>query len=129
MSPSKEITILKKDYENICALVANIDNPTAVLLEEELDRADVVDVISEVNTIVSMGSVVSFVDELSDQELTLKLLYPKDMQKKIEHQKVSILAPIGAALIGLRVGQTIEWPLPNGKIKHLKVTSVFNESP
>lgn len=42
-------------------------------------------------------------------------------------RRISILAPVGAALIGLRVGERIAWPVPNGRDRHLEVVDVRSE--
>jgi regulator of nucleoside diphosphate kinase len=57
------------------------------------------------------------------KELVVTLVYPHDAD--IDENKISILAPIGAALIGLRVGQVIRWPVPSGKEKRLQVVAVL----
>jgi len=127
MNKSKELIISKNDHETLSVLVGNLETDTGLLIQEELDRATLVEDESLPENVVSMGSVVTFVDESNGQEMTIRLLYPHDMKIESAYQKVSVLAPVGAALIGLGIGHTIEWPLPNGKTKHLKVTSVFNE--
>ncbi len=52
----------------------------------------------------------------------MTLVYPKDAD--VDQGKVSVLAPVGSALLGLSVGQSIRWPLPGGTIRHLRVVSV-----
>jgi regulator of nucleoside diphosphate kinase len=43
----------------------------------------------------------------------------------MQARKISVLSPVGAALIGLRVGGEIDWPMPNGKLAHLEVMEVI----
>lgn len=125
---SPNLTISKKDYDKLIGIVMSVQTETAELLEDELNRAEIVNDESLLSKVVSMDSVVSFVDESStNNELTIQLVYPNRVEQEGAHQKVSILAPVGAALIGLKIGQSIDWPLPNGKTKRLKVTSVKNE--
>lgn len=126
MTKSQELVISRQDYENLSELAHNLRTNTGALLEEELARATIVDSKDIPNNVVTMGSIVSFIDETNNQTSTVVLLYPHEMNMESEYQKISVIAPVGAALIGLGVNQTIEWPLPNGKIKHLKVTSVDN---
>jgi regulator of nucleoside diphosphate kinase len=70
-----------------------------------------------------MNSVVRFVDEETHCEAELSLVYPNEAD--IEKMKISILAPVGTALLGLRTGQTIGWEMPTGKIRRLKVLSIL----
>jgi regulator of nucleoside diphosphate kinase len=56
------------------------------------------------------------------EKSTVCLVYPLDAN--IEEMKISILSPVGMALIGLRVGGKIDWPLPGGNIKNLQVIAV-----
>jgi regulator of nucleoside diphosphate kinase len=57
------------------------------------------------------------------KESEVTLAYPSDAN--LEKGRVSILAPVGAALIGLRIGDEIEWPLPSGKHRTYRITSVL----
>lgn len=125
MQSSRDLTIGKSDFERLMGLVNVVQTETSELLEEELERAQIVPDGNVSGDVVKMNSLVSFLDESTNKEMTLKLVYPEDLSSSTEG-KVSILAPIGAALIGLRVGQKIDWPLPNGRLKTLKVISVKN---
>lgn len=124
MTGSQDLVILKNDFERLISLVNTVQNETSELLEDELNRAKIVDRNSLPSDIVTMNSIVTFRDEAADKELTMKLVYPNEFNEKDGVQRVSILAPVGAALIGLRVGGSIDWPLPSGKIKKLRVLSV-----
>jgi regulator of nucleoside diphosphate kinase len=53
-------------------------------------------------------------------------MYPHQLGQS--NDAVSVLAPVGAALLGLRMGETIEWPLPNGRLRKLKVVSLSKHS-
>lgn len=116
------LVLKQSDFQQIASLIRSHDSETAQLLEEELNRALIVEDGELSGDVVVMNSKVTFADIDSGKESTVALVYPNDAS--IEKNSVSILAPIGAALIGLRIGQTIEWPLPNGKSKTLKVLSV-----
>jgi regulator of nucleoside diphosphate kinase len=91
-------------------------------LESELARADVV-LPSEVPPdVVTMNSRARFVDEDRDEEIEMTLVYPRDAD--VDRGRVSVLAPVGAALLGMSVGQSIEWPLPHGGTRRLRVSAV-----
>ncbi|MNL89062.1 Regulator of nucleoside diphosphate kinase [compost metagenome] len=49
-------------------------------------------------------------------------MYPKDAD--VTKSCISVLAPVGVALLGLRVGQAIKWPMPNGDLRQLQVTGI-----
>lgn len=122
MSEAPPLVISQEDFEKITAILFNARFEIAELLEEELSRAKLVPASEVPADTVGMGSQVTFVDLDSNEEYTTTLVYPHESD--IQQNKVSILAPIGAALIGLRVGQTINWPLKNMKVRRLKVTAV-----
>lgn len=125
MTRLQDIVILKNDFDRLMSLVGSVYSETSELLEDELNRAKVVDARDLPKDRVTMNSVVTFFDEAANKELTIKLVYPNELkQEEDKIQRISILAPVGAALIGLQVGQSIDWPLPNGKVKTLKVLSV-----
>jgi regulator of nucleoside diphosphate kinase len=81
-------------------------------LLDELGRADVVEPAQMPPTVVTMNSKVKFVFESSNEEFCYTLVYPKDLDGQPD--KISILAPVGSALLGLSVGDHIEWPGPKG---------------
>jgi regulator of nucleoside diphosphate kinase len=116
------LIILQEDFYKISA-VLSIAKPEIVdLLEEEFARARLVAKDQLPEDIVTMNSIVTFVDLDSKKEQKMKLVYPHDADAG--EGRISILAPVGAALIGLRAGQTIDWPMPNKTTKHLLVTDV-----
>lgn len=73
-----------------------------------------------------MESEVVFRDDISMQERSVTLVYPEAAD--VDTGKISILTPIGAALIGLSVGQTIEFQTPGGRWRSLTVMRVVNPS-
>jgi regulator of nucleoside diphosphate kinase len=56
-------------------------------------------------------------------ELEMTLVYPRDAD--LASGRISVLAPVGAALLGLSVGQSIEWPMPHGGTRRLKVSAIL----
>lgn len=114
--------ITQSNREKIASILPIAREDIAALLEEELERANIVSDEDLPTDVVSMNSTVKFLDLDTDKESTVQLVFPQDTN--IAENKISILTPVGSALIGLRVGQTINWPFPNGKVKQLKVISV-----
>ena len=81
-------------------------------LMSELDRAEMVEPWEMPSDVVTMNSRVRFSFTGLDQALTMTLSYPKDMHDS--DQQLSVLAPVGTALLGLRVGSCISWQRPDG---------------
>ncbi len=93
----------------------------AALLAQEVDRAHVLGKGRQPVDLVCMGSETTFEDD-SGRVQRVTLVYPRDAD--ISEGKISVLTPIGAALIGLKVGQTITWETRTGEIKRLTVREV-----
>ena len=94
------------------------DTDAADALEEELDRAEVVEPTALPTDVVSMNSTVHLQECRSGREFELTLVYPEDAG---EAGRISVLAPIGSALLGLSVGSEIDWPLPDGRVARIRV--------
>jgi regulator of nucleoside diphosphate kinase len=125
MDTRTPITLSKLDVERIEALLeapALRDSPVAKKLHEEFDRAEIVEPAKMPHDVVSMNSSADCVDESSNRHHTLTLVYPKDADA--DAGKISVLAPVGSALLGLRVGQSIDWPGNDGRTLKLKVTAI-----
>ncbi|WP_114241021.1 nucleoside diphosphate kinase regulator [Dyella sp. C9] len=124
MSSKPPIVISRLDLERIEALLERMPPVQAVqyeALRAELDRAEVVEPSAIPADVVTMNSVVTFQDEDSSDELTISLVYPNGAGAP---GAVSILAPVGSALIGLKVGQRIDWPTPDGRVRSLRVLDI-----
>lgn len=118
----EQLLITDQDYERLSLLVQHATGDAAALLDEELARATVISQKEVPYDVVTMNSRIRFLDEETGKETEITLVYPKDAD--VTTGKVSILAPVGMALIGLRYGQSIEWPMPKGKSRRLKVMSI-----
>ena len=81
-------------------------------LERELDRATVVDSREVPPNVITMNSKVALVDVDTGEKMTLTLAFPSDAS--MENGRISVLAPIGTAMIGYRKGDVIEWEVPAG---------------
>src|SRR5690606_36965209 len=117
MSTRPNIVISSLDADRLEALLESLPNgafPGKAELEAELDRAEIVAPEKLPPTVVSMNSTVRFKVLSSGEEFSLKLVFPRDMDSS--GQKISILAPVGSALLGLSQGDTIEWPKPGGGV-------------
>lgn len=92
------------------------------LLLEELDRAEIRPASDVPGDVVTMGSTVAFAVEETGERRTVELVFPGDAD--IAQGRISILTPIGAGLLGLRVGQSIAWPDRGGHERILTIESV-----
>jgi regulator of nucleoside diphosphate kinase len=91
-------------------------------LAEELDHAEIVAPDAMPDDVVTMHSRCRFVsDSGAEQEVTL--VYPGE--EDVSSGKISIVTPVGSALIGLRVGQSINWQTNDGRTKKLTIKSVL----
>jgi len=91
-------------------------------LEKELDRAVIVDPKDIPADVVTMNTKLRLRDETSGEEMVLSLVFPADAN--LEKNRVSVLAPIGTALLGYRVGDIIEWEVPSGT-KTFRITETL----
>jgi len=91
-------------------------------LEAELERADVVEPKSVPPSVVTMNSTVRFRVESSSEEFELTLVYPGDVRE--DGSTISILAPVGSALLGLSKGDEIEWAKPGGGTLRVRIGDV-----
>ena len=126
MARSKpQITLSSLDLERIEALLAALPAsvfPGKAELQAELDRADVVEPQDIPPTVVTMNSTVRFAIVETGKEFCLTLVYPRDMDGSAD--RISILAPVGAALLGLSVGDELTWPGPGGKTMTVRVQEI-----
>lgn len=96
--------------------------PAATALQNEMDRADVIDPSDMPPDIVTMNSCLTCLTQEDGTEREITLVYPD--QADMGAGRVSVLAPVGTALLGLRKGQSIQWPAPDGKPLTLLVTGI-----
>lgn len=122
MKNEPQLILSEIDFKKISALLVLNQSDIFDLLEEELHRAEIVPIEKLPTDVVCMNSQVTFLDLESNKQSVVELVYPH--QVDIEKNKISVLSPVGAALIGLRAEQSIHWPMPNGKEKILKVIAV-----
>lgn len=125
MNTRPEITISSLDADRLYDLIDALPKNSfagKVELESELARANVVDPKEIPSTIVTMNSTLKFVIESTKEEFELTLVYPKDVDSS--GKKISVLAPVGSALLGLSQGDQIEWPKPGGGSFKVKLTEV-----
>lgn len=118
------IVITKRDADRLDSLLERLrgqEFPGRVQLETELSRASIVSSEDIPPNVVTMNSTVAF--RTGDgKEFSLKLVYPKDSDGSSE--KLSILAPVGSAILGLKEGDSISWPILGGTSVEVEIIRV-----
>lgn len=118
------IVVSNADYERLTDLAtASLERLPEVATEllDEMDRAKIVSDNNVPANVVRMGSTVTFRSD-DGRELTETLVYPVDEDS--DAHKISVMTPVGAALIGLAEGQSISWTARDGRSHQLTVEKV-----
>jgi regulator of nucleoside diphosphate kinase len=122
------IYITELDYNRLNGLIDRTrdrngtDREYLNKLEAELDRAEIVDPENIPSDVITMRSTVRLKDLVSGESATYSLVFPTEAN--FADGKISVLAPIGTAILGYREGDTIEWPVPSG-LRKLKVEEIL----
>ncbi|MCE8020983.1 nucleoside diphosphate kinase regulator [Halomonas sp. MCCC 1A11036] len=126
MSSRPPIIINRLDAERLQRLIDQAndkDRFVADCLEEELERGEVIDPADIPTDVVSMNSQVQFTDLARNRQMIRTLVYPHALAST--EDGISVMAPIGAGLIGLRIGDEIDWPLPDGSKTRLRIDAIL----
>ena len=116
MTRTPRIVVTKDDYVLLRGLANHPD------LEAELGAADIVGSDAIAPDVVTMNSRVLYLDESTGERREVTLVFPHESDASA--RRVSILAPVGMALLGLSAGQSIVWPFPDGTSHDLRVLRV-----
>lgn len=112
------IFITEPDYKRLIDVIQaerqnkNVSSELLAKLGEELKRAKKIAPAKIPADVVTMNSTVLLKDLNTGKEMTLTLVYPSDAD--IKSHKISVLAPVGTALLGYKAGDIIEWNIPSG---------------
>ena len=130
MQPSnKQLVLLKDDYKLLLSYLrgsygkTTFDRRNAEALHAELKKAKLVNKDVFPMDVVRINSTVKVKAEGEDKMMELMLVTPD--KANIREKKISIMAPIGTALIGFRQGQRVKWLVPGGK-KTFTIMEVIN---
>lgn len=126
---SNEIRLLmtEKDARKLRTMIqesASTDTQAGVqwqLLEEEIEKASIVPAVNLPADVVTMHSRVRIVDMRTGEQLVYQIVYPHEAN--YAEKRISILAPIGMALLGYAAGTEIEWKVPSGS-RRLRIEAV-----
>ena len=119
------IHISETDYALIASQAMRLEATApqvAEMLLEEIDRAEIHSRDELPSDVVTLGSAVTFVDESTGVRRRVQIVLPADAD--IERSSLSIASQVGAGLIGLSAGQSIDWPCPDGRPRTLRIVDV-----
>lgn len=117
------ILITEKDLTRIQHILKFQKSSDFESLEFELERATIIKDEEVPADLVTMNTKLKFLNVQDNKEMIITIVYPSD--SNFSEGKISVLAPLGSALIGLRVGQEIDWTFPDGKNKILKILEII----
>jgi regulator of nucleoside diphosphate kinase len=129
MRRETNIYITKSDYERLTKLIeiarereGDANREYLDTLEEELDRAELVQQKDIPADVITMRSTVRLKDLATSEEMIYQLVFPTEAN--YEEGRISVLAPIGTAMLGYKRGDVIEWQVPSGS-RRLSVEEVI----
>lgn len=119
-----EITVSERDLERLEAMLARLPDtqPGVKALREELDRARIAQPEQMPPDVVTMNSRIRFVVEPAGREMEMTLVYPHDFTGRPD--QLSVAAPAGIAVLGLAIGQQIEWRALNGQPARARIVGI-----
>ena len=118
------ITLSERDLDRLEAVLADLpdDQPGVEALRAELDRAQLAPSEAMPPDVVTMNSRVRFVVEPGGREVEATLVYPRDFTGAPD--QLPVTTPAGVAVLGLAVGQQIEWLAPNGQTVRARIVDL-----
>jgi regulator of nucleoside diphosphate kinase len=122
MAELPQIYLTQPDLDRLMKLVETHPGQRLAELERELVRANVVPREEIPEDVVTMNSRVIFENETTGERREVTLVFPANAD--IEAGRISVLVPVGTALLGLRAGQSIDWELPGGGKQRYRIVKV-----
>lgn len=118
------ITVSERDLERLEAVLVTLpdDAPGAAALRDELDRARITPSEAVPPDVVTMNSRIRFAVEPGGREVEATLVYPRDFAGRSD--QLSVTTPAGVAILGLAIGQQIEWLAPNGQTVQARILDI-----
>jgi regulator of nucleoside diphosphate kinase len=124
-----QIHLLASESDLVADLALRLEHQqpaVAAMLLGEIDRAELYEPGTLPEDAVRLGSDVDFVDENTSQLRKVRLVLPA--LANIAEGRISILTPMGAALYGLRTGDSIDWPDLDGKSRKIRIVRVLQDA-
>ena len=131
MVETRKIYVTERDRERLLNLIESLrrswrDQQQLDLLEHELDRAKIVKGGKIPDNVVTMNSRVRVTDLKTDKEMVYQVVFPRDADA--DKNMISVLAPIGMAMLGYQVGSEVDWTTPGG-VRHWRIEAVEYQPP
>ena len=129
MAVNGAIWLTAQDYNRLRMLLADLTRQSRGMqagvqtLEEILDLARIVNPERVPGNVVTMNSRVLFDDVRTGEQGTVTIVYPADVDPA--SGKISVLSPVGAALLGESEGTEVELPLPHGGLRRIRISNVL----
>jgi regulator of nucleoside diphosphate kinase len=126
--PERDIVVTEEDARKLHALLVGVrersvrDREHLQQLDDELDRARVVPASEIPADVVTMNSELALRDLDTGEEMVFKVVFPSEANADLH--KMSVLAPLGTAVLGYRAGDEIEWVVP-GRTRRVRIESVL----
>lgn len=121
MSIYHSLIVTSQDFDRVQEAMSSASGIEVDRLDSELARAQIIDPKDAPRSLVTMNSQVTYEDVKAGKRHSVRLVYPWDANATKD--QISVLAPLGSALLGLREGQEIEWTMPGG-VRRIKVVEV-----
>ncbi|MNU38903.1 Regulator of nucleoside diphosphate kinase [compost metagenome] len=122
------ILLSRTDFDALDRLVGDLPGTgPAGLLQQELDRAEVCDDVDMPRDVVGLNRWLHYADDRHPEVRRVQLVLPREAD--IDAGRVSILSHVGAGLIGLKEGESINWPDPSGETRKLTAVLIEDEDP
>jgi regulator of nucleoside diphosphate kinase len=129
MTVHGSIWLTGQDYNRLKLVLAELTRQSrgmqagVDILEEILDLARIVNPDKVPHNVVTMNSRVLFEDLSTGEEGTVTIVYPSDADPT--SGRISVLSPVGAALLGESEGGEVELPLPHGQVRRIRISNVL----
>jgi regulator of nucleoside diphosphate kinase len=126
--PERDIVVTEDDSRKLRTLLAGVrersakDREHLQQLGDELDRARIVPASEIPADVVTMNSELALRDLDTGDEMVFKVVYPSEANA--DQRRISVLAPLGTAVLGYRVGDAIEWVVP-GRTRRVRIERVL----
>lgn len=123
----RTIHVTAADMERLRGLVRSVrgederDRPYLAVLAAELEQATIMPPEAVPPDVVTMNSRIKLRD--GRQKWTMTLVFPEDADP--EEGQISVMAPLGAAILGCRVGQRVQFRVPNGQMRSCEILSIL----
>lgn len=118
----RSILLTETDYQRLNSLVSG--NRHLEDLENEIEGAQIMAPHEIPADLVTMNTTFRYLNVTDNKLGEMTLVYPQHADSK--EKKISVTAPLGSALLGLRVGEEIEWTFPDGQTRELRVMEILS---